>query len=127
MNKAPTIIRVFDIIGGPLAIAADDGELVYDAIASCLRDGREVVLSFADVKTIIAIFLITAIGQLYGEFPEARIRTLLSVLDLQKDDRAMLDSVMRNANQYYENPAAFTRAWEEEVGHEDCFEEAMKP
>jgi len=69
---------VFDIVGSPVCVSADDGQTVHDKIAPLLRDNRKVVVSFERVETLISAFLNAAIGQLYGEFPEeADSRTTL--------------------------------------------------
>jgi hypothetical protein len=63
-------VRLLDIVGSPLAVSADDGQLVHDKIAPLLRDDHRVALSFDGVGTVISAFLNAAVGQLYGEFPE---------------------------------------------------------
>ena len=115
----PVMVRVFDIVGGPLCVSAEDGQRVHDKIAPLLRDGQKVVLSFEQVETLISAFLNAAIGQLYGEFPEDRIRELLSVRDLDEDDTAVLKRVVENAKAYFKAPKKFDKAWKEEVGDEE--------
>lgn len=117
--KTPVIVRIFDIVGGPLCVSADDGQRVHDKIVPLLRDGTPVVLSFEQVETLISAFLNAAIGQLYGEFPEERIRELVSVLDMDEEDTALLRVVVENAKKYFSAPKAFDQAWKEEVGDEE--------
>ncbi len=113
------VARAFDIVGGPLCVSADDGQAVHDKIAPLLREGRKVAISFDRVETIISAFLNAAIGQLYGEFPEDRIRELLSVRDMAPEDLALLKRVVENAKVYFKSPKQFDRAWKEEVGDEE--------
>lgn len=113
------IVRVFDIVGGPLCVSAEDGQRVHDKVAPLLRDGNKVVLSFEQVETLISAFLNAAVGQLYGEFPEDRIRELLSVRDMDADDLAVLKRVIDNAKKYFSNPKAFDEAWREEMGNDN--------
>src|SRR5688572_22848909 len=108
------IVRVFDIVGGPLGVSADDGQRVYNKIAPLLREGQKVELSFEQLETLISAFLNAAIGQLYGEFPEERIRELLSVRDMQADDVDVLRQVVENAKAYFKSPKKFDEAWKEE-------------
>ena len=115
----PVIVRVFDIVGGPLCVSAEDGQRVHDKIAPLLRDGQKVVLSFEQVETLISTFLNAAIGQFYGEFPEERIRELVAVRDLGKDDTDILKEVVKNAKAYFKSPRKFDKAWKEEVGDEE--------
>ncbi len=113
------VVRVFDIVGSPLCVSADDGQAVHDKIAPLLRDSRQVVVSFERVETLISAFLNAAIGQLYGEFPEERIRELLSVRDMTSEDLTILKRVVDNAKVYFKNRKQFDQAWKEEVGDEE--------
>lgn len=113
------VVRVFDVVGSPLCVSADDGQAVYDKIAPLLRDGRKVAVSFAKVETLISAFLNAAIGQLYGEFPEDRIRELLSVRDMTQEDRILLKRVVDNAKNYFKHRASYDQAWKDEVGDEE--------
>ena len=103
----PIIVRVFDIVGSPLGVSADDGQRVHDKITPLLRDGQKVELSFEQVETLISAFLNAAVGQLYGEFPQERIRELLSVRDLDPDDLPVLKRVVENAKAYFKDPKRF--------------------
>ncbi len=109
-------IQVRDFTGCPFAVSAEDGLRLHDAIAPVLKEGNLVVLSFAGIETVIGAFLSAAIGQLYGEFPEERIRELVAVRDLAPEDEAQLAQVGRNARAYYANPAAYDEAWKEVMG-----------
>ena len=101
------VLGVFDIVGGPLYVSADDGQTVDDTIAPLLRDGHNVVVSFNRVDTMIPNFFDSAIGQLYGEFTEARIRELLSVRDMTSEEFTMLKRVVDNAKIYFKNEEPF--------------------
>ena len=115
----PIVVRVFDIAGGPICVSAEDGQRIHDKIAPLLREGKKVALSFEQVDTLISAFLNAAIGQLYGEFPEERIRELLSVRDMEQDDLVVLQRVVENAKTYFKEPEKFDQAWKEEVGDEE--------
>jgi hypothetical protein len=115
----PVIIRVFDVVGTPLCVSSADGQLVYDKLVPLIREGRKVALSFAQVQTLISAFLNTAIGQLYGEFTEERVRELLSVRDMVPEDVALLKRVIDNAKRYFANRSASDQAWKEEIDHDE--------
>ena len=117
--KEPITVRVYDIAGGPLCVSAEDGQRLHDKIAPLLKDGTPVVLSFEQVETMISAFLNAAVGQIYGEFPEERIRELLNVTDMAQDDLEVLKRVVENAKTYFSSPKEFDQAWQEEVGDED--------
>ncbi len=104
------VVRVFDVVGGPLCVASDDGALIHDKIAPLLRSGKKVGRSFAQVDTVISAFLNAAIGQLYGEFTEEEIRERLSVRDMQPEDLVLLKRVVENAKAYFKDPKRFSEA-----------------
>jgi hypothetical protein len=112
-------IRVFDIVGGPLCVSAEDGQLVHDKIVSLLKENQPVVLSFESVEMLIPYFLNIAIGQLYGEFPEDSIRSLISFCDMDDEKQAVLNRVINNAKSYLKSPKQFDQAWKDEVGDEE--------
>lgn len=114
----PVILRVFDIVGTPLCVSSADGQLVYDKLAPLLREGRKVVVSFAQVETLISAFLNTAIGQIYGELTEERVRELLSVRDMAPEDVTLLKRVVENAKAYFRDPERFKQVTGQEGGHD---------
>jgi hypothetical protein len=118
MNNV-NIIRVFDIVGGGLCVSSDDGQLVHDQIAELLRKKHKVIISFEGVDTLITAFLNTAIGQLYGEFPEEYVREYLSVNNMLPDDMELLKRVIDNAKIYFKNRKPFDAAWQIEVNDEE--------
>ena len=115
----PVTVRVYDIVGGPLCVSTEDGQRLHDKILPLLEAGTPLVLSFERVDTLISAFLNAAIGQLYGELPEDRLRELLSVRDLGEDDRVILKRVVDNAKLYFKHSREFDRAWREELGDEE--------
>ena len=115
----PMTVRVHDIVGGPLCVSTEDGQRLHDKIFPLLNAGTPLVLSFERVDTLISAFLNAAIGQLYGELPEDRLRDLLSVRDMDEDDRVILKRVVDNAKLYFKHQEEFDRAWREELGDEE--------
>jgi len=113
------IVRAFDVIGSPLGVSSDDGQNVHDKVAPLLREGRKVSLSFDRIETIISAFLNAAIGQLYGELPEEKIRELFNVRDMAQEDLALLKRVVDNAKLYFANRKEFDQAWKEETGSDN--------
>jgi hypothetical protein len=109
MNEE-VIVRVFEIIGSPLCVSSEDGQIIHDKIAPLIREGHKVVVSFERVETLISAFLNAAIGQLYGEFSEEQIRSSLSVRDMTPEDLALLKRVVDNAKLYFKDPERYKKA-----------------
>lgn len=97
-------ISMFEVVGGPLCVASNDGQKVYERLAAALKADRHVTLSFRKVTTLTAAFLNAAVGQLYGTFSEEKIRSLLKVKDVESVDLALLKRVVDNAKLYFKSP-----------------------
>ena len=111
-------ISMFEIVGGSLCVASRDGQKVYDRVASALKADRNVALSFHNVTTLTATFLNTAIGQLYGTFSQAEIRSHLKVEHVEQDDLVQLKRVVDNAKLYFKDRTRFNRAIRETLRDE---------
>ena len=101
------VIRVYEVVGNGLCVASEDGQKVHDQIARTLREGKKILLSFLNVEMLTSAFLNAAIGQLYGEFPEAQIKAYLSVADMEPDDLELLKRVVDTAKDYFKDPQRF--------------------
>ena len=114
-----TLIRVVDIVGGPIYVSTDDGQKLYDKIAPLIRKGGKVVLSFDQVRYLIPVFFNAAIGKLYEEFTEESINQSISFQDMPAGWEDLHRHLMDRAKNYFENREAYDRAWKEEMGEED--------
>lgn len=106
------VLMVFEVVGSEICVSSDDGQKVYDQIATVLRQGKYVRLSFLNVASLTSAFLNAAIGQLYCEFSEETIRLSLSVSDMEQNDLALLKRVVETAKVYFSNPERFKKAME---------------
>ena len=110
---------MFEIVGGPLCVASNDGQKVYDRIAAALKADRQIELSFYKVTMLTAAFLNAAIGQLYGTFSEEQIRSQLKVENVESDDLALLKRVVDNAKLYFKGPQRFDQVVRETLEDEN--------
>jgi hypothetical protein len=117
--KNKITVRIFDIVGGPLCVSAEDGQKVYEKLVPLVREGHKVALSFDQIEIMISSFLNAAIGQLYEEFTEEQVREQLTVMDMDQEDLTLLKRVVENAKAYFRNPKEFDQAWKEEIGDEE--------
>jgi Icc-related predicted phosphoesterase len=113
---AGTTVSVFQIVGNPICVEADDGEKVYEKIKLFLLEKKEVALSFLNVTMLTSAFLNTAIGKLYGEFSEDEIETLIKIQDVPMDDIALLERAKKNAKLYYKDPTRIEKSIREILG-----------
>lgn len=115
-------ISAYEIVGSPLCVASGDGELVYERVKAAMSQGKAAKLSFHNVSTMTSAFLNAAIGQLYGQFSEEKIRELLSVENMAPEDLALLRRVVDTAKEYFREPGRFDAAVREalEEGDDDA-------
>jgi hypothetical protein len=117
-DKIP--LKIYDVVGGPIWVATDDGQKVYEKIVAAFKAGRAVELSFANRENLITAFLNASIGQLYsGEYTDDFLTENLSLTEISEDDRAMLKRAIDNAKRYFANRSAFDAVWNEEVGNDE--------
>ena len=118
MEKQLTI-SLFEVVGSPLCVASDDGQKVYDRLSEAIKNGGCVTLSFKNISALTSAFLNAAIGQLYGNLSEEKIRATLKVEDIAQDDLALLSRVIETAKAYFHDPQRFDQAYREELGGDD--------
>lgn len=99
--RIETYLSVFEVTGSHLCVSSSDGQKVYDRLVAGMRTGQRVVLSFCKITTLTPAFLNAAIGQLYGKFSEAAIRSALKLVDIDPIDLALVMRVIENAKQYF--------------------------
>jgi hypothetical protein len=108
------------VVGSNLCIASDDGEKVHETIVAALEGGRRVRLSFEGVEDLTSAFLNTAVGQLYGEFTEERLKSaMLPPVDISSDDLFLLKRVVERAKEFFSDPERYRQAALEALGDDD--------
>lgn len=115
----PILVRVADLVGGPRAVDAADGEKVFAKILPLIKEGRKVRLSFEGITMVITAFLNAAIGKLYGSLPEEQVDEMVEVQNLIPAFQPSLDKSIEWSKAYYRDPDRLTRAIMEELGDEE--------
>jgi hypothetical protein len=109
-------IKVFEVVGSPICVASDDGQAVYERVASVISSGRNVVLSFVNVTSLTSAFLNTAIGQLYSRFDEQAVRDHVIITEMGADDAVLLKRVVDTAKSYFRDPGRLEYARDQVMG-----------
>jgi len=92
-------------VGSPFCVSIEDGAAVHEAIITAVERGEKVVLSFAGVSRLTTAFLNAAVGQLYDDFDEARVREfLLPPQDATQEQLRLLVKVVENAKRFFADP-----------------------
>jgi hypothetical protein len=112
-------LNISSIVGG-ICVATTDGNKVHDAIKNEIDRGSRVTLSFSGVTRMTTAFLNAAVGQLYGEYPEERIRQHLAPpVDVESWHLNRLKIVVDRAKEFFKNPKAVKDAFFSTTGLDD--------
>jgi len=109
-------ISVFNTVGNSFCVEADDGQKVYNLIQKALQEGKKVKLSFQNAEMLTSAFLNTAIGQLYRDFPEDKVKSSLTAEYLSPEDKALFKRVTTTAKLYYKDPERMQNSIKEILG-----------
>ena len=93
-------VKLQELIG-TRCITKDDGQRVYDAIHSVLKDGKSVTLDFAGVTKFASPFFNFAIGQLLKDISANNLEVLLNIVNLLPDGSLVVNRVIENASRYH--------------------------
>lgn len=120
MKKNIEEIRLTEIVGSDLCIASEDGQKVHDAIKKALQEEKDVRISFKNVDDLTSAFLNSAIGQLYSEFSEDKLKASLAVSDASPEDLLLLKRVIQRAKEFFMDKERFEVATRELLGEDDA-------
>lgn len=109
-------INIINVVGDSYCIEAEDGEKVFSLINKAISENKKVVLSFLNVEMLTTAFLNTAVGQLYRDFTEEKIKEFLSVKDMSQNGLNALKRVVETAKVYYKDPEAMQRSINDILG-----------
>ncbi|HRF57338.1 MAG TPA: STAS-like domain-containing protein [Campylobacterales bacterium] len=112
-------VDVFGIVGQKDCTLPEDGDKVYKILQKILSKNKKASISFLNVDRLTTAFLNNAIGKLYGEFDETKIKASLSVRDLSKSGLVRLQRVTQNAKSYFKNPDKMRESIKEILGEDD--------
>jgi len=115
-NMEKITIRVYNIVGDGICVEAEDGQKIYEQLKKALETGHRVILSFQNVEMVTSAFLNTAVGQLYRDFDEKKIKDSLAVEDMLPPDIILLKRVVETAKIYYKDPERLKRSIDEILG-----------
>lgn len=113
-------VHISTVVGGGICVAASDGNKVHDAILAEFQAGNRVAISFQNVSRMTTAFLNAAIGQLYGEFAEERLKQLLAPpVHAEPWHLNRLKLVVDRAKTFFSNPKSARSAFKNVTGMDD--------
>jgi hypothetical protein len=105
-----TTISIVNTIGDSYGIQSEDGQKVFELIKKAIDYGYKVTLSFINIEMLTTAFLNMAIGQLYKDYSEDKIKTHLHVADISESGKIALKRVVDTAKIYYKDPDALQKS-----------------
>jgi hypothetical protein len=102
-------INIVNVIGDVYAVEAEEGQKIFGLVEKAFSEKRKVVLSFLNIEMLTTAFLNTAIGQLYKDFSEERIKENLRVENISESGKVILKRVVDTAKLFYQDKDTFQR------------------
>ena len=112
-------IDIFNIVGQKDCTLPEDGDKVFNSLKRALIENKKIVISFQNVEKLTTAFLNNAIGKLYKDFEEDKIKQSLSVENITESGKVRLKRVVTNAKNYFRNPDKMRESIKEILGEED--------
>ncbi len=81
------------------------GRQLASEIRSALESGADVIVDFANVKSVLTAFLNPAIGDLYAVFDADELDRRVRTVNTSDVNDASLERVRDHARQFYNDPA----------------------
>ena len=79
-------INIYDIIGESRALAEYQGQKISELIVQGLNSDKKVILSFKNLDRLTWSFVKGAISDLYESFPEEKIESSISLVDIPPEE-----------------------------------------
>ncbi|HLS31132.1 MAG TPA: STAS-like domain-containing protein [Flavobacteriaceae bacterium] len=106
-------INIVNIIGDNYAVEAEEGQKVYNQIVAAIDKNFKVNLSFLNIDMVTTAFLNSAVGQLYGNYSEEKIRKHFMVSNMSESGKISLKRVVETAKLHYKDADALKRSIED--------------
>ncbi len=100
-------INIFEQVGGVNAVSVEDGEKVFKLIKKAIDENLKVILDFNNIKLMTTSFLNAAIGQLYGNYNETKVKDHLSLENLSQLHLETLKRVVDRSKDYFKDKKRF--------------------
>jgi hypothetical protein len=107
-------INIYDILGESRALAEYQGKKISELIAEALNSDKKVILSFKNLDRLNWSFVKGAIAKLYESFPEEKIESSISLVDIPPEEVEFIEEVVETKKRYMEDPEQFNKPMSDE-------------
>jgi len=112
-------VSIFNIVGQEDCTLPEDGDKVYMVLKRVLNEDKKALISFKNIDKLTTAFLNNAIGKLYNEYSQDKIKNSLHLEDMKDSYKVRLKRVVINAKNYFNNPAKMKESIKEILGEDD--------
>ena len=100
-------IKVYDEVGGAVAVSSEEGDKLHTKISRALSEKLDVIIDFMNIEILTTAFLNAAIGQLYAEYSGDELNTKLKIENVSPEDSSLFAKVVKRAKEYFLNKEEF--------------------
>ena len=97
-------INIYDILGYAGPLAEHHGKKISELIAEGLNSDKKVILSFKNLEELNWSFVKGAIAKLYESFPEEKIESSISLVDIPPEEVEFIEEVVETKKEFMKNP-----------------------
>ncbi len=112
-------INFSKVVGSPYCVSIEDGGKAHDAVVEALEGGARVEISFEGITRLTTAFLNAAVGQLYDDYTEEQLKSLLlPPINATQEQLRLLVKVVENAKKFFADPDRQRAAFQAAQGDE---------
>ena len=100
-------INIYEILGESRALAEYQGKKISELIAEGLNSDKKVILSFKNLEGLTWSFVKGAIAKLYESFPEEKIESSISLIDIPPEEAEFIEEVVQTKKEFMKDPEKF--------------------
>jgi hypothetical protein len=113
-NREGILINIYNILGDSGPLAEHQGKKIAWFITAAFNSDEKVVLSFKNLDRLTWSFVKGAISNLYESFPEEKIESGISLVDIPPEEVEFIEEVVNTKKEYMKNPEKFKQPMSDE-------------
>ena len=106
-NSEGILINIYDILGDPGPLAEHQGRQISELIVEAFNSDKKVILSFKNLGGLTWSFVKGAIAKLYESFPEEKIESSISLVDIPPEEAEFIEEVVQTKKEFMKDPEKF--------------------
>ncbi|MDY6804807.1 MAG: DUF4325 domain-containing protein [Cyanobacteriota bacterium] len=113
-NSEGILINIYDILRDSGPLAEHQGKKIGWLITAAFNSDEKVILSFKKLDRLTWSFVKGAISNLYESFPEEKIESSISLIDISSEEVEFIEEVVETKKEFMKNPEKFKKPMSDE-------------